>query len=162
GMCRCRFVTRFKENELVQGANILGYRCLRLATTTAPLRLRILELADDEKASVPLPGVQVHVGRTDFEDEGVLKLTSGADGMVITDQPFTNVAFVSVQGGPRARFPVEIVDERTVVCRLRANPEAGVQELLASRKARWEQRTYDLHAVAVHRLRFIEQQLQSD
>jgi tetratricopeptide (TPR) repeat protein len=162
GMCRCQFVTRFQENELIEGKNVLGYRCLRLATTSAPLRLRLLELENDDKAIIPLPGVQVHVSRKGFDDPEHLKLTSGPDGLVTTDEAFSNVAFVSVQGGVRARFPVEIVDDRTIVCRLRANPEADAQEQLDLRKGRWEQRIYDLHAAAAERMGSIEKQLQSD
>jgi tetratricopeptide (TPR) repeat protein len=162
GMCRCHFVTRFRENELVDGEAILGYRALKLTTISAPLRLRLLELGEEKSGIAPLPGVQVHVGRTGFDDPEALKLTSGPDGLVVTDQTCTNVAFVSVLGSARARFPVAIVDERTVICRLRANPEADSQEQLELRKGRWQQRIYDLHAAAGKRIEVINKQLQSD
>jgi len=161
GICLCRFATRFAQNELIEGVNILGYRCLQLATTSAPLRLRLLE--EDEKAAVPLPGVQVHVSRADFDGPDALRLASGPDGLVLTEQPFSGVAFVTLFSGvrARARFPVAIVDESTIVCRVRANPEADAQAQLELSRDRWVRRIYDLLLAAVNRVQTLNQRLSS-
>jgi hypothetical protein len=157
GICLCRFTTRFQENELVQGGTILGYRGLRLTTTSAPLRLRLVE--DTDRAQVPLPGVPVHVSRLGFDDPKTLKLTSRSDGLVVTDQTFTNVAYVSVLSGVRARFPVAIVDQETITCRLVTNPEADAREQLRQRRDRWIRRMDDLAAAAEDRRKLLEEQL---
>jgi tetratricopeptide (TPR) repeat protein len=157
GVCLCRFATRYQQDQLVQGDNILGYRGLRLTTTSAPLRLRLVE--DTDRAQIPLPGVPVHVSRLGFEDPNPLKLTSRTDGLVITDQPFTNVAYVSVLSGVKARFPVAIVDQETITCRLVLNPEADAREQLRLRCDRWIRRMDDLAAAAEERRKLLEEQL---
>jgi tetratricopeptide (TPR) repeat protein len=161
GVCRCRFFTRFKENELTEGGPVLGYRCLRLATTTALVHLRML--SDDDKAPVPLPNIQVHISRLDFDAPDAFKRATDNNGFVVTDQPFTNVAFVSIWKGLqlRARFPVEIVDDRTIVCRLHANPEADAQAQLELRKDRWVRRIYDLLLADANRVQYLNDLLRA-
>jgi hypothetical protein len=161
GVCHCRFITRFKENELTQGGSVVGYRCLQLATTSVPLRLRILD--DNAQAEVPLPSMQVHVGSSDFGAPDAFKQATGPDGLVVTDRPFANVAFVQVLSGPteRARFPVALVDDRIVVCRLRANVEADARGQLELRKDRWMRRIYDLLLADGSRVQYLNERLRT-
>jgi hypothetical protein len=161
GICRCRFVTRFQENQLTEGGSVLGYRCLKLTTTTAPLRLRLLE--DGAQGAVPLSGMQVRVGSSDFDAPDALKLASGPEGLAVTPEPVAQVAFVQVFSGPkeRARFPVAIVDDRTLVCRLRANPEADAQGQLELRRDRWVRRIYDLLLADANRVQYLNDRLKA-
>jgi hypothetical protein len=161
GICRCRFFTRFQENQLTEGGSVLGYRCLKLATITTPLRLRLLE--DGAQGAVPLPGMQVRVSSSDFDAPDALKLASGADGLVVTPEPVAHVAFVQVFSGPkeRARFPVAMVDDRTLVCRLRANPEADSQGQLELRRDRWVRRIYDLLLADANRVQYLNDRLKT-
>jgi hypothetical protein len=162
GVCHGRFFTRYVQNKLVQEPSILGYRCLKLTTTRAPLRLRLLE--GDNKIAVPLLfGVQVHVSPSGFDAPDAIKVAPDPDGSVKTQQPFAGIAFVQVLSGreERARFPVEIVDDRTVVCQVRANPEADAQGQLELRKDRWVRRIYDLLLADVSRVQFLNEQLRS-
>ena len=139
GICRCRFYHRFQQDHLGEGGTVLGHRCLKLATITAPLRLSLI----DEKTFQPLDGLQVHVSR-EF-DSKPRELTTDRDGLAITKEEFTHVAFVRViKGETRARFPVEIVDDdRPAVCRLRLGDNAESLEALEFRKDLWVRRIYD-------------------
>jgi len=139
GVCRCRFFHRFQGDSLTEGGQVAGHRCLKLATTTAPVRLRLI----DDKDFRPLDGWEVHIrnaptGKT-------LQLATNREGLATSKDAFAHVAFVEVKKGAttRAQFPVELVDERTVVCRLRAGATAEAQEALESRKDLWVRRIYD-------------------
>lgn len=143
GQCRCRYFSRFKQDRLASAPGVVGYRCLQLATVTAPVRLRLI----DDQNFQPLDGLQIHVSRRQgFNGKGqTSELTSNADGLAVTQDAFANLAFVRVlsSSGPLAKFAVPLVDERTVVCRLRANLQAGPLEALEFRKDLWVRRIYD-------------------
>jgi hypothetical protein len=161
GVWRCRFFTRFTENQLTQEPPVLGYRCLKLTTTTAPLRLRLLDA--DARSDVPLSGVEVHVSGQPFEDPAPVKLSTKADGLAVTDKAFANVAFVQVFSGSeeRARFPVDLVDDRVVVCRLRASADADARGQLELRKERWARRIDDVLLADVNRVQYLNERLRT-
>lgn len=140
GRCQCRFFHRFEQEKLASGPGIEGYRCLQLATITAPVRLRLT----DDKGLQPLDGLQVYVSQEGFGGKG-RELTSNADGLAVTKEPFAHLAFVRVQSGGSvvAQFPVPLVDERTLSCRLRASAQAGPLEALEFRRELWVRRIYD-------------------
>jgi hypothetical protein len=140
GICRCRYFHRYLADKLQDGPEILGYRCLRLTTITAPLRLRLI----DKKTLAPLDGLQVHVSRTGF-GSAPAELTSGADGMVVSRDAYPGVAFVQVLSGKKVKvqLPVEIVDDRIVVCRVTIDEEAADKERLGLRHERWLRRLYE-------------------
>jgi hypothetical protein len=139
GICRCRFFHRFQGESLSEAGQVLGHRCLKLATTTAPVRLRLI----DDKDFRPLDGWEVHI-RSAPGQKAVQRATN-REGLAISNEPFAHLAFVEViKGGDiRAQFPVELVDERTVVCRLRTGVKAESQEALELRKDLWVRRIYD-------------------
>lgn len=140
GRCRCRLFHRFEQERLTPGPDIEGYRCLQLATVTAPVRLRLT----DDKSLQPLDGLQVYVSQEGFGGKG-RELVSNADGLAVTKEAFAHLAFVRVQSGGNivAQFPVPLVDERTLACRLRASAQGGPLEALEFRKELWVQRIYD-------------------
>jgi hypothetical protein len=139
GVCRCRFYHRFQEDKLSGGKGVLGYRCLKVATIKASLRLSVI----DDKSFQPLDGVQVHVSRE--LDSKPRELTTDRDGLASsTPDEFKHVAFVRIiKEGTRAKFAVEIVDDRPVVCRLRLGDDAESLEALEYRKDLWVRRIYD-------------------
>ncbi len=139
GECRCRFFHRFEEDRLTSGKGILGYRGLQIATTTAPVRLRLI----DDQTFQPLDRLRAHLSRDGFSGKA-RELTTDADGLAATEEAFANVAFVRILSGNSvvAQFPVPLVDERTVVCRVRVNPQTGL-EALEFRKDLWVRRIYD-------------------
>jgi hypothetical protein len=140
GVCRGRYVHRYRADALQDGPGTLGYRGLRLGTTTAPLRLRLL----DEKTFAPLDGLAVHVSHGGFGEPGV-ELTTGADGLVVTPDAYAGVAFVQVLVGKdvKVQIPVEIVDDRTVVCRVSISKEDFVKSRLDLRREGWLRRIYE-------------------
>jgi hypothetical protein len=111
--CGCRLLTRYKD-ALRPGA---GYRCIKLGTTEARLRLRFL----DEQTLDPLPSLRVTFGQQGFEPNSSDEAATDGAGYVESRQPYRNVAFVQAYSGLRlrAQMPVTVLDpERIVVCRL--------------------------------------------
>jgi hypothetical protein len=140
GVCHCRYFHRYRDDHLQEGAGTLGYRCLRLATTVAPLRLRLM----DDRDFSPLSGLQLQVSHTGFGEAG-LELSTGADGLAVTSEPFAGVAFVQVLSGKhvRVRVPIEIVADHTVVCRMTVNEDASDRDRLELRNEHWLRRLYE-------------------
>jgi hypothetical protein len=145
GKCRCRLLNRFTEDRLTGEA---GYRCVRLPTVTGALRLRLIDAATFE----PLDGLQVHVRAADGDQ--AREYTTNREGLVTSSVPFAHVAQVEVlQGTTRlARFPVELVDDRPVTCRLKISALAEAQAPLEYRRDQWVRRLYDNLRVASSRV----------
>jgi hypothetical protein len=140
GTWRCGYFHRYRDDRLEEGPGIQGFRCLRLATVSAPLRLRLL----DDKTLVPLAGQPVHVSHTGF-GEAATELTTGADGLLTTPEPFAGAAFVHILSGKevRVQLPVEIVDDRIVVCRASITLEAMTRDRVQLRYEHWLRRLYE-------------------
>jgi hypothetical protein len=156
GRCRCKFWHRFQEDRLVERPGVVGYRCLQLATISAPVRLRLI----DDVTFQPLAGVQVQVSRPDAQGPAQ-DLATNTDGLAVTRALFPHIALVRVVQGDRVRaqFPVELVDDRTVVCRLKIDADAETLEALEFRKDLWVRRLYDNLRVAVERVGELNSQL---
>jgi len=132
GVCRCQLFSRFKD-PLEKGASILGYRCLKLGTTTAPLHLRLV----NSKDLLPLAGQPVAVGAGDFTSKPKEERSTQADGSLFTRDAFQNIAFVrilDVGGEVRAQIPVEILGDRTVVLSIDRQSESEGQFLLTRKR----------------------------
>jgi tetratricopeptide (TPR) repeat protein len=149
GVCSCKFFHRLKTDTLADEGAGSGYRCLKLGTVRAPLRLRLL----DFKTNEPYGGLQVHVSETDF---GVKthNYTTSADGLARTEESYAHVAFVRVlsEGKPRAQIPVAMLAFRTMTCLLHINPEAEAEGEKKLRRNRWLRRIYDSMRVAADRV----------
>src|SRR5262249_45904154 len=149
GVCECRLYHRH-EKPLEEGPGVLGFRCGKMNTIKAPLRIRLVR-AKTQRLT-PLPGFQVHVRRAGFtgEDNSKLQGSTDAYGYYTTaDQKekglFENLAFVSVMQGSTtvAQIPVPITEDRTVVIPLLVGGDAGLQ--LVIRRDLWVQQvTEDL------------------
>src|SRR5207244_8091505 len=90
GKVACLLHHRF-DNPLPEAAGVLGYRCLKLGTIKAPVRLLVLS---DHKLGTPLNGKRVQISGVNFQDEPLDKLNTHADGLVISAQPYSHIAFV--------------------------------------------------------------------
>ena len=149
GLCRCRYFHRYAEDRLTAPSGASVYRCLKLTTAAAPLRLRLI----DDKSLDPQAGLQVHVFKGNFADKP-RELTTNQDGLAISKESFAHLALVKVigGGGTRVQFPIAMVDERTIVCRL-SNAAAGQNlDALQARKDLWLGRLYDNMNLAAERV----------
>src|SRR5260370_12542140 len=71
--CRCRLLSHWKD-PLPQAPSVLGYRCLKLGTTEAPLRLRVV--VKDDKLGTPVPNAQVRISTRGFGVDDILDTPS--------------------------------------------------------------------------------------
>jgi hypothetical protein len=154
GVCTCQLFNRH-PNPLQQGPSTLGYRCLKLSTTRAPLRLRLVQAS--ARTLTPVPNQEVHVRRQGFVGEDTTKVqgTTDADGFFSTEKDgdkglYENIAFVSVMNGKVAlvpKIPVALTDDRTIIVPVNISADANVQ--LTLRKDLWVGQVYEsLLAVA--------------
>ena len=157
GLGTCRLYRQGRPLPLAGGGGIAGYRCLKLGTIQAPLRLRLVKARDPARSKesgphVPAPNLGIQVRRHGFTGEDTTKVqgTSDADGWYSTegmkDIPlFDRVAFVSIHqlgvSGPRNRVPLALVDDGPIECQVAAGVSESNQFSL--RKTLWEQDIFD-------------------
>lgn len=153
GKCACRLLRRFAEDRLTEEPGVVGYRCLRLPTITGPLRLRLIDAVTFD----PLHGLQVHVRAR--ESDKPREYTTNREGLVTSADSFAHVVQIDVLQGstPLARFPVELVDDRAVTCRLKTSALAESQAPLEYRRDQWVRRLYDNLRVASERVAALSQ-----
>jgi hypothetical protein len=113
GECRCRVLSRYTP-AFVDDASVVAYRCIRLGTASAPLRLQFV----NEATAEPVPYLQVRVSAQNVGGSGQEEASTNADGVMHTTRPYPGLAFVEVlRGGARlAQVPVEVIEDLTVVC----------------------------------------------
>lgn len=144
GVCVCKLYHRYTD-PLAMGSGTLGYRCIKLGTTQAPLRLRFVE--EEAKSPTPRPNLQVNVRREGFRGEEATREqgTTNADGVFQTspDKPYRHLAFVTVLDGgtEKARIPVPIIDDRPTIVGISVRAEVGTPLLI--RRNLWIQRLYE-------------------
>jgi hypothetical protein len=132
GVSRCQLFSRYKD-PLKKGPGVLGYRCLRLGTTTAPVHLRLV----NSKDMMPLAGQAVAVSGGDFNSKSKEERSTRADGSLITRDVFSHIALVrvlDVGGEVRAQIPVEILGDRTVVLSVDRQAESEGQFVLTRKR----------------------------
>jgi hypothetical protein len=139
GICRCRLWHRFQQDDLGDYADVATYRCLTIATSPGPLKLRLV----DEEQLRPLVGLQVHVLRSDGTKAA--ELTTNQSGLLVTRERYENFVLVRVLSGDsvRAQFPVVMHGDRTVLCRLKFSAEAEALAPLEFRRDQWVRRILD-------------------
>jgi tetratricopeptide (TPR) repeat protein len=132
GACRCQLFNRFKD-PLEKSPAVLGYRCLKLGTTTAPLHMRLV----NSKDMMPIAGQAVAVSAGDFSAKPREERSTQADGSLETHDAFQNIAFVRVMdvgGEVRAQVPVEILGDRVVILTLDRQSDSEGQFALARKR----------------------------
>jgi hypothetical protein len=146
GVCLCQLYHRY-DNPLPRSSGVLGYRCLKLGTIRAPVRLRVVS---NDKLATPLNGRRVQIGATGFQSAAEQKATN-PDGFVQSEQSYLNIAFVKVLDvtTPLAQLPVEIVDDRTIPVPVSVVPDAEPRGQLYLRRDRWLRRVYESLEVAI-------------
>ncbi len=132
---RFRYVIKLKKGqdstyEDPFPTGMAGFRCVKLGTTTGPLRLQLLD-----KAGAPQKGValQVYARATDYpDDEKESEQTINRDGVFVSNQSFAHVAFVRVMVGNRniTRIPVELLDDRVEARHVWLDPTAELRDRL--------------------------------
>ncbi len=145
GECRCQLFNRFKD-PLEKGPGVLGYRCIKLGTITAPLHFRLVNAKD----MMALAGQALAVSAVDFSAKPKEERSTQADGSIHTRDSFQNIAFVRVLdagGETRAQIPVEILDDRTVICPYSMTPQAEAQGQFEVTRRRLFNRLYESHLV---------------
>jgi hypothetical protein len=145
GVVTCRLYHRHKT-PLDQTPGFVAFRCIKLATIKAPLRVRFV------KAGAKLPTVEnglfLHIRRHGFdgEDEAKEEGAIDSDGFFQSrgNKPYDGIAFVSVfkpDTDLGARIPVALVDERTIIVAINLKAEASAP--LRRRLNQWVQHVYD-------------------
>jgi hypothetical protein len=145
GVCHCRLLYR-KDNPLPRAASVLGYRCLKLGTTQALVRLRVIA---EDKLHTPLNGRPVRFSARGFDEITADSTATNPDGLAESRQQYENVAFVRIyEGGTLlARVPVEIVEGLTKTCPVFTNPAAEAKGQLYARRNRWLKHLYEVALV---------------
>jgi tetratricopeptide (TPR) repeat protein len=138
GVCKCQLFNRW-DNPLPSDPRVLGYRCLKLGTTQAPLRLRIVS---DDPLKTPWKGLRVEISAQGFQGNMSERTATNGDGLIKSEQAYQNVAFVRLFTGANvlARVPVEILDERVIAVPVSIQPDAERKGELSMRLARWLRR----------------------
>jgi tetratricopeptide (TPR) repeat protein len=152
GVCRCRYWRRFLEDDLRDAPGVSGYRALKLATSHEPVRLRVL----DDETLLPIDGTQVQVTRPGTKDKEAV--TTRRDGLAVTREAFAHFVIVSLPS-EGVRFPLELIEGRTAVCRIKVK---GGSETLAALEARcdaWLRRVYDDLSISAERTRELGQRV---
>jgi hypothetical protein len=138
--CLCRPFRRY--DRPTGGA---GYRCVKLGTISAPLRLRLRQALPNERSGPLNDALSVQIRRHGFDNEDMTrsqKQTDSLDAVDTTgdkDGVFTNVAFVtaiSSDGKVRARVPLAILDDQPIVLPVNVSGDAGSESVF--HKDAWE------------------------
>jgi hypothetical protein len=160
GVCTCQLFHRHKK-KLDTGPGILGYRCLKISTIKAPLRLRLVKAK--ARALTPESGRQIHVRRLGFggEDNSKIQGATDADGYFATEKEkekgeYDNVAFVSILIGntPKAQIPIPLVDQRVVSVPVDLSTDGDLQ--ITVRRDLWVQQVYESLVVLAALFRDLE------
>ena len=132
GIVECKIFHRYEDPLKARG--LVGFRCVKLGTVKAPLRLRLLDPSGAPQKGTAL---SVHVGSKDYpggDKEAELAIEQG--GVFASKGSYENVAFVRVLLGNRrlARMPVEILDDGVATRVVRLDPAAELLDRIDSER----------------------------
>jgi hypothetical protein len=152
GLWTCRFFRRYRV------LSIAGYRCIKLGTVQAPLRLRWLQKMPKTQKVKPLDlPVMVDIRHYGFDGEKETRLqrSIGRNGVLETvsegeNGVFNNVAFVRVTNGLREKLqvPIALVDDQPVF--IEVNDTADVDTLFNVQLASWRSAVADSVQMQAH------------
>jgi tetratricopeptide (TPR) repeat protein len=158
GHVRCRYFCRYLDDWSLKDdpqaddradSPALGYRCVKLSTIRGPFKLRLV----NDKTQEFLSGFRVVVsGTPTFTGSGAEGAT--IQGLFETKELFANVAYVRILSGekPLVEFPVPLVDDRTIVCRMSPDATAIKQGEVLLRLNRWVRWSYEALSTCEQRL----------
>lgn len=122
GTMVCRIYNRY-QGALPRDANTVGYRCVKLGTAEAPLKL---QLVNPSGSPFKADELQVRAGVTDYpaKDRDGSEFTF-SEGLYSSKDAFAQMAFVLVKAGeaPVARIPVEVYADTVLVRKVALNPK---------------------------------------
>ena len=125
GTCACKVLPA----QRLQGAAGSGFRCIKLGTVRAPVRVRVVERTKSGRLQ-PTSGAIVEVRRRGFADRAPdFPLVTDTDGYASTEKEkeplYDGLAFVTVSygGQVRTQVPIVLLDDRTVTLSLQAGNE---------------------------------------
>ena len=121
GICVCKPLSRYSWPPPTT-AGSQGLRCLKLGTTESVVKMRLI---GDDKQSLPLPGLGIWFCAQGFDSDAAKeKISTDQNGAVQSREVYKNLAYVLVDdgSGERKTIPVEILDDRTVVCVIKKQP----------------------------------------
>lgn len=132
GRVPVRMFHRYDDPLSARGA--IGYRCVKLGTIEAPLRL---QLVDAGGAILKQPSLAVYA-RTDTFPDGDRESDQTAlkQGAFVSKDPISHAAMVRVMLGDRrvARIPVEILEDRVETRIIRLDPTAEARDRLEAER----------------------------
>jgi tetratricopeptide (TPR) repeat protein len=142
GAVRCAVLSRY-ATALPTAGGVLGYRCMKLGTVTAPVAIRLM--ASDGTVAKISPAVTVRAADTGFPDpdakdgKGACK-PHAESRQFRTEGPLANVACVSVALGAKAKqFPVPILSADPITIPFDVDPareeQAGFERAVAAAAA---------------------------
>lgn len=136
----CKLYQRYRQS-LAGGASLAGHRCLKLGAMDAPLHLRLI----DDKKLRPLPDQALTIRAHGFDGKSDEESSTDVDGYFVSRKPYARVVFVQVHSGEavRARFPVEIIDDRPIVCPISVDPKAELVGQLELQRRQWIGQLYE-------------------
>jgi tetratricopeptide (TPR) repeat protein len=124
GAIMCRIFQRFGGDSLPVRGGVLGYRCVKLGTIDAPLRLQLVDASGAPYRSGALQ-VRVHAERfPERADEG--EEAPFRNGVFQSRKSFSGLvcAQVSVADRTIARIPIEILGDEVTVRQVKIEPGA--------------------------------------
>jgi hypothetical protein len=153
GVCRCRYWHRYPQDRLQTTPGVEGYRAVKLATTHAPLRVRLLD------GATPLDGIQLRV--TCPSTAKKTEVATNREGLAVTREEYSHFVLVQVLAGAKqlAQILVAILDDRPVVCRIKVHVGDDALAPLEFRRDAWLRRIYDELQVASVRVTNLNAQL---
>ncbi|HZV07539.1 MAG TPA: hypothetical protein VE999_20810 [Gemmataceae bacterium] len=138
GVCECRFFHRYRIT-----GGIVGYRCIKLGTVRAPLRIRWVQGGTKGRGKPLNQQISVDIRRYGFEGEEKLPKESNLDGVMETVRDkngvFDNVAFVRVTfglGDSKPQIPIALCDDQPIS--IEVDPPKDSDSLFAYQKTQWQ------------------------
>ena len=130
GACKCQILTGYR-NPFPTGRNVLGSRCMKLATVEAPVELRVV----DQQGKPQLGNRLLQVRATDSNFATQLDASDGLElrgGVFRSPRPLRNVAcvVVSLGSGRAVPFAVPVLGDGPVTIRFDAKPEDAARAAL--------------------------------
>lgn len=123
GTLPCKLFHRYKD-PLKPGPRVLGYRCIKLGTTTAPLRLQLIDQAG--RAYVA-SDVLVRAGQSAYPGDQSGETLQIRGRLYQSSKSYANIALVRLQLGASSQFvPVPIFDDRMVTISYDRSPHASL------------------------------------
>lgn len=124
GAARCTVLSGLAA-PMPAGAGVAGYRAIKLATTEAPVTVRLVSMDGTTHKAVSV--VNVRATDTDFAAPAAARDNLDfRDGLFRSGRPLSNVACVSVSVGPTKtyKFPVPVLGSETVTLQFELDPKA--------------------------------------